>query len=168
MPTDPNDWLLSGGAPSVKFPQIGAHVVGTVVSAEITQQRDLEGNPKTYDDGNPMEQLVVTLQTDERDASIDNDDGKRRLFVKGQMKAAVADAVRKSGSSLQPGGKLAVKYIGDKAPEKRGFSPAKQYQAAYQPGTDPAVDQMLASNATQGEPVAAGVGSGGEDASSLL
>ncbi|MEU7293361.1 hypothetical protein AB0A76_09175 [Streptomyces exfoliatus] len=130
-----DDFLMGGGgAPTAKFP-----VPGTTVSGRITQkptveqQRDIKtGDAKFWGDGNPMMQLVVTVQTDLRDPSIDEDDGRRRLFVKGVMKNAVADAVRVAGArGLEVGGTLAVTYTHDGVAKERGMSPPKQYTATY-------------------------------------
>lgn len=142
---DPNAWLEGGGgAPSAKFPTIGTLVKGTVTDLRVEQQRDFgTGDPKFYKDGNPMLQLVVTLATDERDPAIEDDDGHRRLFVKGQMKAAVQTAVKATNTRLEPGGVLAVKYVSDKPTDKG--APAKQYVAQYQPAAhdQSAVDDLL-------------------------
>ncbi len=130
-----DDFLMGGGgAPTAKFP-----TPGTVVSGRITQkptveqQRDIKtGDAKFWSDGNPMMQLVVTVQTDLRDPSIDEDDGRRRLFVKGVMKNAIADAVRNAGArGLEVGGTLAVTYTHDGIAKERGMSPPKQYTATY-------------------------------------
>jgi hypothetical protein len=142
--TDVNDFLLGGGVPSAKFPEVGTVVKGTVVKAETSQQTDFTtGEPKTYSDGNPMLQVVVTLQTDERDPEVDNDDGLRKVYVKGQMRKAVGDAVRASGSKLEPGGILAVQFVSEEEPEKRGLNPKKVYRAQYQPAQAAQVDEAL-------------------------
>lgn len=145
--TDPNDFLLAGGSPAAKFPQIGATVKGTIEHMEVSQQTDFTtSKPKYYDDGKPMMQLVITLATDERDPTNDNDDGTRRLFVKGQMLAAVRSAVKQTGSQLLQGGTLVVKYVNDRPSERPGMNPAKQYEAAYKPpvGNQSQVDGLLA------------------------
>ncbi|MYX16881.1 hypothetical protein GTY67_26390 [Streptomyces sp. SID8374] len=130
-----DDFLMGGGgAPSAKFP-----TPGTVLSGRITerptveQQRDIkDGSKKFWGDGNPMMQLVVTVQTDERDPQNEEDDGRRRLFVKGQLKNAIADAVRTAGArGLEVGGTLTVTYTHDGTATQRGFSPPKQYTAQY-------------------------------------
>lgn len=129
----PESFLLGGGAKSAKFPSIGT-VVGGVITDEPTvqQQKDItSGAPKFWDDGNPMMQLVVKVQTDEREDA--DDDGVRAIYIKGQMKAAVAEAVRKAGAkSLEVGGKLRVAYTGDGEAKTKGFTPPKQYQAQYE------------------------------------
>ena len=132
--TDVNNFLLAGGVPSAKFPTIGTVVKGSIVASEVNQQTDFTSNtPKFYDDGKPMMQAVITLQTDERDPDINDDDGLRKLYVRGQMLAAVREAIKAAKAELEIGGILAVQYASDKASEKRGFNPAKQYVAQYQP-----------------------------------
>lgn len=126
--------LLSGGSPVAKFPDIGTIVKGTVVAAVAQQARDMDsGKPKVWDDGNPVMQLVITLQTDLRDPAIDSDDGLRRLFAGGKMLTAIRVAVQRSGGRLDAGGKLAVKYTGDGDATRKGFNPPKLYSAEYQP-----------------------------------
>lgn len=132
-----DDFLMGGGgAPTAKFPT-GAY--GTTVGGRVTerptveQQRDIKtGDKKFWSDGNPMMQLVVTVQTDQRDPAIEDDDGRRRLFVKGQLKNAIADAVRLAGAKgLEVGGGLAVTYTHDGTASGPGMSPPKQYTASY-------------------------------------
>lgn len=135
---DPNAFLMGGSVPSASFLNIGDSVAGTICEAPtLQQQRDMQtGAPKTWDDGSPMLQLVVTLQTDEHDQDIEDDDGRRRAYVKFNMKRAVADAVRKAkAKSLDIGGHLTITYTGNGEQTKRGFAPPKLYEAAYVPPT---------------------------------
>ena len=108
---DPNAFLMGGGAKSAKFDNEGDKVVGTILDMQVKQQTDIKtGAPRTWDNGDPMMQLVVTLQTDARDD--EDDDGQRTLYVKGQMQRAVQDAVRKAGArGLAEGGRLGVKFV---------------------------------------------------------
>lgn len=132
-----DDFLMGGGgAPTAKFPTPGTTVSGRITQKPtVEQQRDIKtGDPKFWSDGNPMMQLVVTVQTELRDPTIDEDDGRRRLFVKGVMKNAIADAVRNAGArGLEVGGTLAVTYTHDGVAKERGMSPPKQYTATYTP-----------------------------------
>lgn len=134
-------FLGGGGSPSASFKEVGTVVKGTVTAAELSQQTEFgTGTPKTWDDGKPMMQIVVTLQTDERDATIDDDEGERRLFVKGAMLKSLRDAVKGAGvKTVEVGGTLAVKYTGDAAPSKPGLNGAKQYVVQYKV-PEPAVD----------------------------
>lgn len=136
MPTSADNFLMGGGgAPSAKFPAIGTSYSGRITEKpDVQQQRDFNsGEPKFWKDGNPMMQLVVTIQTEHRDPEVADDDGRRRLFVKGQLKQAVADAVRRSGGrGLEVGGTLTVTYTHDG--ERQGnYNPPKQYKAEYVP-----------------------------------
>ena len=136
-----DSFLLGGGGASAKFENVGDTVTGTIVTTEVTNQTDLAtGAVLTWDDGSPRQQLVVSLQTqDKTDA---DDDGVRKVYVKGSKKPgsrslhdAVASAVRASGAKgLTPGGTLSVKYIGDEPSATRGFSPRKLYEATFTPG----------------------------------
>lgn len=132
---DANSFLMGGGgAPTAKFPTPGTVVGGRITEPpRVEQQRDIStGDKKFWSDGDPMMQLVVTVQTDERDPALEDDDGKRRIFVKGVMKNAVADAVRDAGGKgLEVGGSLWVKYTHDGVAKDRGMSPPKQYDARY-------------------------------------
>lgn len=146
---DVNSFLFGGGGRSAKFENPGDAVKGTVVSTEMAQQTDMEGKPRTWDDGSPRMQLVVTLQTDERAPDDADDDGIRKLYVKGGTKIAstqkaVADAVRAAGATqLEVGGTLAVEFTGLGQPSKPGYSAPKLYRAAYKPPAPAAVSADL-------------------------
>lgn len=161
MSQDPNDFLTGGGVPSAKFPTIGTLVKGTVLDFEMTQQTDLDGNKKTWDNGDPMMQLVVTLQTEDRDADITDDEGKRKLYVKGQMRNAIGEALKKAGARLEKGATLAVKYTADGEVAKRGHNPPKQYVAAFQAPTVGADDLLGTSGAPSAAPAPAPEPAGG-------
>jgi hypothetical protein len=75
-------------------------------------------------------QLPVTVQTNLRDASDPNDDGKRTFYVKGEMKKAIGMALRAAGAKMAIGGTLTVTYVGDEP--TKGF-PKKIYTATYAP-----------------------------------
>lgn len=134
---DPNEFLMGGGVPSASFQAIGAAIAGVICEPPpfLQQQRDYTTNePKVWDDGNPMMHLVVTLQTDEIDPAIEDDDGRRRIYVKNNMRRAVADAVRKGkAKQLEVGGHLSVTYTANGEPTKKGMQAPKLYEAIYSP-----------------------------------
>lgn len=139
MTNEANDFLMSAGVPAAKFPTVGTTVKGVILSAEVRDQTDMQtGAVLTFPDGNPRKQLVITLETDERDESNDLDDGMRRVFAKAEMLKAIRDVARPYRGIL-PGGKLAIKYTGDKQPTQRGFNPAKLYRAWYEPPSAPTI-----------------------------
>lgn len=121
-----------GGAPTAKFPTIGTTWKGVITDKTTSQQIDFATQqPKFYDDGNKAMQVVITIQTDQRDPDIDGDDGQRRLFIKGAMLAAVKKAIKDAGApTAEIGGTLAVKYTHDGVATKG--NPPKQFTAAYQ------------------------------------
>ncbi len=126
--------FFNSGSPSCRFKRVGDMHTGIVVSFEEKQQRDLTtGNPKSWPDGNPAMMLVITLQTEERDDEIEDDDGRRCLYVNkpGGMFVAIKTAIGKF--KFSPGSKLAVKYVKDGVPKQRGFNAPKEYVAKYWP-----------------------------------
>lgn len=154
-PPSLDDFLLGGASRSgrsLSFKQVGASHTGTISAApEVRQQRDPDdGSPKTWDNGDPMWQIVVPLQTTYRSAEVEDDDGVRFLYVDGSKKpeskskhVAVANAVRAAGAKgLELGGQLTITYIGD-GPKSPGASavssPPKQYQASYVPAANAAL-----------------------------
>lgn len=155
-PPSLDDFLLGGGESrkgrSLSFKQMGTTHTGTICAApEIRQQRDPDdGSPKTWDNGDPMWQIVVPMQTTLRSAEVDDDDGVRFLYVSGSRKpesrsmhVAVADAVRAAGASgLEVGGQLTISYVAD-GPKRPGASavsnPPKQYSAQYVPAANAAL-----------------------------
>lgn len=142
-PNDPNDFLFGGGSGKSAFGKddpIGTYVQGPVISAELRNQTDIkDGSVLTWDDGSPKQQLVVALQTDKRES--EDDEGVRNIYVKGSkapgsksMHDAVRSAIQAAGANrLDPGGILAVQFIGTEPSTTRGFSDKKLYQAHYTP-----------------------------------
>jgi hypothetical protein len=140
MSNDIDNFLLGGGGASAKFDNVGDTVTGTIVSAEVKDQTDIQtGKPLTWDNGDVRKQLVVRLQTAERDPADPDDDGIRTVYVKGSKKPgsrslhdAVASAVRAAGGkSLEVGGTLTVTHDGTEPSQTRGFSDRKLYAASY-------------------------------------
>ena len=141
------DGVGGGGAPGFKFNGVGSGVKGTVVDQYQTVVTDPSGNKKTYSDGQEIPQLNVTLQTELRNwdncskVPVDEtgkpkpaseDDGQRRIFVKYDMRRAVAVALRaaKAPGGLKNGATLAVKQTGAKPTGKGNDLPL--YEARYE------------------------------------
>ncbi|MFI6910135.1 hypothetical protein ACIBKY_53405 [Nonomuraea sp. NPDC050394] len=148
------DFLMGGGITSAKFPD-GAY--GTTVGGPITQpprveqQKDLDtGELKFWNDGKPMMQMIVTVQTDLRDPAVADDDGQRAFYIKANSLKAVRDAVRRSGAkSLEVGGMLALTYTGDGEKKKAGKNPPKLYSATYSPPSAAQANEFLNGGAPQ-------------------
>lgn len=125
------DDLNSGGGKSFKFDRPGDSVTGVVKSAEIRQRTNYDtGELETWQDGKPVNQYVIELATDLRDAQEPTDDGVRTVYVKawGDQKADLRRAVRAAGVDDLDGSVLTMTYTGDQPPARgqRGF-PTKLY-----------------------------------------
>ena len=133
---DANDLLMRGGVKTASFPDLryGTTVAGPIIAEPaVTQQKDFDTDkPKFYDDGNPMLQVVVHVRTDQRDPAVSHDDGTRAIYVKGQMLAAVREAIRAAGcDGIAKGGWLSVTYVRDE-PNSRGKGHDKKvFNAVY-------------------------------------
>ena len=134
-----NDFLMGGSGASAKFEQPGDLIAGTITAMRTEQQTNFKtGQAKFWDNGNKIEQLVISVQTEQRESP--DDDGIRNLYVKGSAKVgsqsshdAVRTAVQNAGAkSLDVGGWLSLAFIGEEAATQRGLSPRKLWQAQYQ------------------------------------
>ncbi len=124
------DDLLTAGGRTFKFERPGDTVTGVITSIDVRQARDYDtGKPETWDDGNPKEQIVVTLTTDLRDATVEDDDGSRTVYIKGwgaQLRA-FREAVKQAGDKPQPGDTFTASYTGD-GPKVDRKNPPKLYE----------------------------------------
>lgn len=153
MSKEAMDFMMGSGVPSASFLSVGTKHVGRVLAMEKRQQRDLDGNKKFWDDGEPMWQIVFTIDTGVIDPSIDGDDGTRNVYAKAQMLTAIREAVKKSGHRGDlVGGKLGVKYAADGEATKRGFNPPKIYSAVYEAPTEADMLNEVAEQEPTGSP----------------
>ena len=131
---DAQGFLMGNSIPGAPMKDIGTTVGGTITEdPSMQQQRDFTtGELKVWSDGGAQMQLVVTVQTQLRDPEITEDDGRRRFYIKGELKKAVSTAVRQArADGLAVGGTLTVTYTGDGTASGRGMNPPKLYSAAY-------------------------------------
>jgi hypothetical protein len=144
MSKEVEDFLQGGSGKAAKFEQMGDSVTGRITDLKLSQQTSMEDNtPLTWDDGSPRMQLVVTLQTDQREG--EEDDGLRRVYAKGgsfevaegsgkSLKEAIAEACKRAEvRSLDEGGTLTVGFTGLAKKKNRGYQAAKLYKAKYEP-----------------------------------
>ena len=121
---------MSSGAPALKFEKPGDTHEGTITAAEVRQQTKFgTGEPEYWDNGNPKLELVITL----------NHQGDLgRIYAKGQMQAAIRDAVTKAGADgidVSGTATLTIKYLRDEPSKTKGFHPQKIFAAKYTPPT---------------------------------
>lgn len=170
---DPNDFLMGGGSgnPAWKFDEPGTTRTGTVISLKARQERDYDpknpgqGAPKFFPSGDPIMGVLVDVKTDERDPSIDGDDGKRTFYVEGRyLKEAVREAVLAGGArGLEPGGRITVTFTHREDPmDKRSrkfwqvqYVSAAQAQIMTPPTSAPAAPAAAPAAAPPSQPTPA-------------
>lgn len=138
---DANAVLMGGGgAPTWKFDGEGVRKVGTVAAPpQSRQEREYDQNnpgggaPKVFPSGDPIMGILVEVQTDERDPSISEDDGRRTFYIEGKrLKDAVKAGVRAaSASGLEVGGSLDVTLTRYDVPGDRRSG--RNWQVRYTP-----------------------------------
>lgn len=143
---DPDDFLMSGGSVSAKFPKIGHSYTGIVLSKRSEQQRDYDDNAKMlfWDNGKPKMQVIVELQTDAQGTfdrngnpeEVEDDDGIRSFYVRGEMQRAIRDGVRRSGAqTLELFGKLTITHSAIGKQDNPRYNPPKLYKAEFIPAS---------------------------------
>jgi hypothetical protein len=146
------EFFTSGRVRSAQFPTLGASVGGPITEEpKDRQQTDFHTHePLFWPDGEKKMQVVVTVATDLRDEQ--DDDGRRRIFIKGQMRDAVAKALKDAGAREPAvGGVLTVTYVDDGKPTDKGLAPPKNYDATYIPPDDYAADDEALGTAELGD-----------------
>jgi hypothetical protein len=125
--------LLASDAAAFKFETIGDTCKGKVVRAEKRQQTDLDtGQPKTFPSGDPMTQLVITLELDDGTQTAIYAKGGKYDVAEGKglaMLPAIQEAVK--GQDFRAGGSLAVQFSGLGKKTKAAYSAPKLYTVQY-------------------------------------
>lgn len=128
------EFVLTRPIPVAKFSKVSDFVTGVIAEQPtVVQQKDVETGELLYwKDGNPRYQVILVLATEEIDPEIEEDDGQRRIYVKGQLTAAFRTAMRKAGATVfQVGDKVTVSYVGDGKRTNPRFNPPKVYHVDY-------------------------------------
>ena len=131
---------LEGGAPAAKFDKLGDKHVGKITAMANRPQTDpATGKVKTWDDGNPMMQWVITLEKDNGETvSLYAKGGKGDNFTPAEgsgesMLNAIGTAVRAAeASGVDVGAQLAVAHTG-LGRKVQGRNQAKLFTAQYVP-----------------------------------
>lgn len=133
---DANSFLMGGDkVPSASFLKIGTSHEGEILAIRKSQQTDPDTRkPVFWENGDPMWQVVVTIQTDERDPEIEDDDGRRRFYLKYKMLDAVRDAIKAANAEngLEVGGWLGIEFTSQDKATSRVKSGTKHYEAWYE------------------------------------
>ena len=105
----------------------GDTVSGTVKSVDVRQVTDFKTRePKKWDDGSPMMQIIVVLDTGE---VIEPDGVSVYIKTWGQQIKALRTALSAVGAEdLEVGELFTATYVGDEKSKTRGHSPSKVYE----------------------------------------
>ena len=108
------DALASGGT-YLKWEHPGTTYTGIITDVTMRQSRKYESTDlDTWDDGTPKMQVVITLATDYRDASQQDDDGTRMASINlwsGQKKALVAACKAAGVTEPQAGQRFTATHV---------------------------------------------------------
>jgi hypothetical protein len=132
--------IADSGAGGRYFPflRIGDSVEGEVVDVKILQARDMISKDlKFWPSGDPMYNVVPTLQTNLRDPQDHEDDGLRSPYVKwgGASRMALQQGLGQAGmDDIVIGCWMRMTYVGD-GPAQRGMNAPKLYEFAFRPPT---------------------------------
>lgn len=138
---DALDKATTGGGKSIFTSESvpGETHTGTILDVQVRQTTDFQtGQPQFWDSGEPKQQAIIQLQTDERDDA--EDDGIRAAYIKlwGLQRKALMDAVRTSGcrkasEALRPGAMFTATFTGYGEAKSRGMSAPKLYEYRIAP-----------------------------------
>ncbi|MCH9275652.1 hypothetical protein JS533_005110 [Bifidobacterium amazonense] len=145
--------VMAGGTPSFfqREDPIGTSVTGTVESIEAQQQRDMDTQePKFFDNGQPMMQVVIHVATTLRDTTILGDDGVRAVYVKGKNLSTLRQASRMVGRDFpHVGDGFTATYTANGEAKKRGWNPPKLYSYEIVPNQTQVAQAMSATEPQQ-------------------
>lgn len=143
------DRLLTGGTKSFKFANVGDTVQGEIVDISIRQATDFRTRaPLTWDDGNPKQQILITIAAGIIDPAVQDDTGDRTVYIKawGQNMKAFRLAVQKLGRKPVAGDFMRAVFVGETV-NQAGMNPTKNIEYTFAPA------QQQAQPAQQAAPV---------------
>jgi hypothetical protein len=109
----------------------GDTVTGHITDVQVRQARDPQTNKlRTWENGDPTLQVVVTIQTD-LDPVDENDDGARSIFIKwwGVQRKALLAALKAAGQEdLSDGQEFTATFVSTEKATGRAMSDTKIYE----------------------------------------
>ena len=114
-------FMSEGGSkyPALKFENVNDTHTGRVVEVKKLEDRDPDGNIKTWPNGDTRFVFVFTVE---------NNGEFGNIWARGNMVKAIREAAQAAGLSTMIGANLTVKYSGD-GEKKKGFNAPKLYKA---------------------------------------
>lgn len=122
-----SDVFLSEGNkyPALKFENLGDTHSGKVIEVKKLEDRDPQGEVKTWPNGDVRHVFVFTLSTD---------NGFANLWARGNMVKQIREAANAAGVTSMVGTKLTVKYH-ENGEKKKGMNAPKLYKAKVEAAT---------------------------------
>ena len=127
MTTDP---FLDGGnsLPALKFPNVGDSHTFQIIDVRERQDRSIDGDLLTWDDGKPKMVWVFDVDTTASGGPAD-----ASLFVKGNLYTVIRQAL-KDANVATIGAVVKATHHAVGEPKKKGFTPPKLFEAKAKPG----------------------------------
>ena len=111
--------IESQSSKGAKFEQPGTSISGIIEDVTANQIRDFKSRqPKFFDDGQPQMQVLVTINTGVTDPMVEDDDGRRTVYIKGfglQRHAwlqALHNAGLRKAAEVRPGDRFTATFTG--------------------------------------------------------
>lgn len=139
----------SGKSAFTKDSMPGTRVTGVIENVTANQVRDFQTKqPAFWNDGSPRLQVLVTIDTGVIDPNVEDDDGRRTVYIKGwgvQRRAwlqALHNAGLKKASEVKPGDRFTATFTGY-GPQGNLPQPPKlfEYAIEHQSPADLAMNQ---------------------------
>lgn len=120
------------GPATAKLSQIGDVAQGIIFKRQRLQEQDDDGNVVLNDWGKPKPLVVLWIATSLRDPEVEDDDGARRLWLKGNGLWTLQNFIRENGlKAPQVGGKVKVWVESLKPNTNPKRKPMKVHGAMY-------------------------------------
>ena len=152
--------IESQSSKGAKFEQPGTSISGIIENVTANQIRDFKSRqPKFFDDGQPQMQVLVTINTGVTDPMVEDDDGRRTVYIKGfglQRHAwlqALHNAGLRKAAEVRPGDRFTATFIGF-GEAKPGMNAPKlfEYVIEHQSPADLAMNQPQQPGMQQAQP----------------
>lgn len=152
--------IESQSSKGAKFEQPGTSVSGIIENVTANQIRDFKSRqPKFFDDGQPQMQVLVTINTGVTDPMVEDDDGRRTVYIKGfglQRHAwlqALHNAGLRKAAEVRPGDRFTATFTGF-GEAKPGMNAPKlfEYVIEHQSPADLAMNQPQQPGMQQAQP----------------
>jgi len=121
-----SDDFLAGGEslPAVKLANIGDKISGVIRQTRKLEDRDLDGEMRTWPNGDPKHVFVFDIETS---------NGAQALWVRGQMVSAIREAAKTANVTNLVGCTIEVQHHALGEAKQKGYNAPKLYRARITP-----------------------------------